>query len=392
MPSGASESRRGDRRHKPKRIGALLALVAGLFLTAIVATPLALAANNQATGDVAGDSNALGDSNVFVLNSTGSQMPLTKRAFLPDGTAVADLSTVPAGSVVKFLLYINNHSSVEIRDVSIQDVLDADFLYSSPSIQVDNSVVECAAVACNATEEGTVFTAVNLAPTLTDGEDGDVASYTAVGTTLDLGRAVKSNGQVNLAADSVWAALVTVTMPTAAASVVNQSTGGIGALNNGTLNHGDGSGEAQRTLSATQLDLIKQARDLAGVVLAPGADVTPGQDIYFVLFVDNTTGFLAEDVRITDLLDQSEFTYVAGSLAHKSVPTGSDDLTIWTSGTWTVLTDNVGGPDDLASATDTGAPPGEDRITIGAVPAQQNLTLDIPASTLKAFRFRVTVN
>ncbi len=367
-------------------------MAAGLILTAIVAVSPSWAANNQATGDVAGDTNALDDSNVFVLNSTGSQMPLTKRAFLPDGTVVADLSTVPAGSVVKFLLYINNHSSVEIRDISIQDILDASFAYSSPSIQVDNSVVECAAVACNGAEEGTVFTAVNLAPTLTDGEDGDVASYTAAGTTLDLGRAVKSNGQVNLAADRVWAALVTVSMPSAAATVLNQTTGGIGALNNGTLNHGDGSGEAQRTLSATELDLIKQARDLSGTVLAPGADVAPGQDIYFVLFVDNTTGFPADDVRITDLLDQSQFTYVAGSLAHKSVPTGSDDPTIWTSGSWTALTDNVGIPDDLASATDTGAPPGEDRITIGAVPAQQNVTLDIPASTLKAFRFRVTVD
>jgi len=51
-------------------------------------------------------------------------------------------------------------------------------------------------------------------------------------------------------------------------------------------------------VNSVQLALVKQARDLAGAVLATGANVTPGQTIYFVLFVDNVTAVPANDIRL----------------------------------------------------------------------------------------------
>ena len=145
------------------------------------------------------------------------------------------------------------------------------------------------------------------------------------------------------------------------------------------------------SLNATTLGLVKQARDLAGTVLPDGGDVSPAQEIYFVLYVDNPTGVPAADLRITDLLDESQFAYVNDSLEQTVVATGSDDATIW-AGVWTALTDNPGAPDDIASATDTGGPSSRDRVTVGAEALQANQVADVPALSIRAIRFRVTVN
>jgi uncharacterized repeat protein (TIGR01451 family) len=143
-------------------------------------------------------------------------------------------------------------------------------------------------------------------------------------------------------------------------------------------------------VNSVQLALVKQARDPAGTVLATGANVTPGQTIYFVLTVDNITPFPANDIRITDQLDESAFTYVPNSMETTVVPTGSNNAAIW-AGAWSSLTDTVGAPDDIASITDSGGPAGLDRLTAGAVVVQANQPLNISGNTLRAVRFRVTV-
>ena len=144
-------------------------------------------------------------------------------------------------------------------------------------------------------------------------------------------------------------------------------------------------------VTSTQPLLVKQARDLAGTVLPDGSNVSSGQTIYFVVYVDNTTSVSADDFRITDLLNEAEFAYIPNSLEITTVATGSNDAAIW-AGAWAPLTDVVGGPDDVASITDSGGPAGLDKATFGAVPGQVNQTLTIPGSTLRAIRFRVTVN
>ena len=179
--------------------------------------------------------------------------------------------------------------------------------------------------------------------------------------------------------------------PPGARAATNAATGGIGGINNGTLAGGDGTGSAQVTFGVTDLALVKQARDLLGVVLPAGSNVAAGQEIYFVLFVDNITPYPAGDLQVTDLLDESQFTYVPGTLAATVAHTGSNDAAIWAA-PWIPLSDDVGAPDDIASITDTGGPAGRDRITIGAVAAQSNQMLQIPGQSLRAIRFRVRVN
>ncbi|GMR17319.1 MAG: hypothetical protein BMS9Abin32_398 [Gammaproteobacteria bacterium] len=174
-------------------------------------------------------------------------------------------------------------------------------------------------------------------------------------------------------------------------AAVNAATGGINGIDNGTLVGGDGSGTARIEINSVQLALAKEARDLAGTVLAADADVAPGQEIYFLLYIDNITDYAAHRLTIQDALDEAQFTYIPDSLETANVASGADAATRW-AGPWTPLTDSLGAPDDEASITDSGGPPGPDRITAGDVAVQSNLPLVIPARTQWAIRFRVRVN
>lgn len=174
-------------------------------------------------------------------------------------------------------------------------------------------------------------------------------------------------------------------------AATNAAMGGIGGLNNGTLIGGDGTGPARIEINSVQLALVKEARDLSGAVLPANADVNPGQEIYFILYVDNVTDVAANRVTIRDAIDEAQFTYVADSLETTSVASGANAATRW-AGSWTPLTDTSGGPDDEASILDTGGPTGADRLTVGDVSGQANLVLQVPAQTQWAIRFRVRVN
>ena len=179
--------------------------------------------------------------------------------------------------------------------------------------------------------------------------------------------------------------------PAGVHAATNSATGGINGINNGTMIGGDGTGTAQIEINSVQLALVKEARDLAGNVLAPGANVARNQDIYFVLYVDNITDFLAYRFTIEDAIDETQFTYVPDSLETTTVVSGANAAARW-AGIWTALTDTLGGPDDEASVLDTGGPAGLDHLAVGDVIGQVNLPLQIPAQTQWAIRFRVTVN
>lgn len=144
------------------------------------------------------------------------------------------------------------------------------------------------------------------------------------------------------------------------------------------------------TVNAVTLSLVQQARDLTGSTLPEGANVLSGQEIYFVLFVDNTTPAVATGMRLIDRMDESQFTYVQNTLETTEVSSGSDDATLW-GGVWTPLTDAIGSPDDIASVINTGGPDGLDQITVGDDPGQENKGINISGNTKRALRFKVTI-
>ena len=186
-----------------------LAVTALATLLAIGSSQTALAENNTGTGDVAGDTNALADSNVFQLFSTGASLALVKTAWMTsDGSPIASNSTVPQGTFVDFMIYVNNIGSVDINDVSIQDVLDPLFVYQAGTIRVDNSVANCAAAACTPAEETAIYTAAAAAAANSDGVDVDTSSF--AGVTVDAGNQAVANGQLNVGANTVLAVVFTV--------------------------------------------------------------------------------------------------------------------------------------------------------------------------------------
>ena len=169
----------------------------------------AFAENNTGTGDVNGDAAALADSNVFQLFSTGASLALVKTAWMTsDGSPIATSSTVPQGTNVDFMIYVNNLGSVAINDVSIQDVLDPLFVYQAGTIRVDNSVGDCALAACDAAEEAAIYAAASAVAANTDAVNlGDTSSF--AGVTVDAGDQSVANGTLNVAANSVLAVVFT---------------------------------------------------------------------------------------------------------------------------------------------------------------------------------------
>ena len=196
------------KRQFGKTLQHIAALTLGVFLTL---GHVAQAAPNQGTGDVAGDGAALGNSNVFNLSSA-SALTLVKTAFLTlGGTPLGDNDTVPAGTSVDFMIYINNESSVAINDVSIQDVLNVAFTKDVDNIHIDTAVAHCG-VTCDAAEEAAIYASAIATGALTDAAGDDTVSFAAL--TVDAGNSVVgTNTRLDVPANKVLALVFTVVVP-----------------------------------------------------------------------------------------------------------------------------------------------------------------------------------
>jgi uncharacterized repeat protein (TIGR01451 family) len=158
---------------------------------------------NQSDPNPANDSDSVDIDPVLALD-------IVKRAFWPDGTAIPSGVDIPSGVEFKYLLYINNPGGA-VTDVSVRDVLDPAFVYQTPSIQVDNSILSCALATCDPGEEAAIFAAVDGATVLTDATGDDVVSYGAL--TVDAGDENVGNAQLDIGGNAVWAILFSVKMP-----------------------------------------------------------------------------------------------------------------------------------------------------------------------------------
>ena len=194
------------KRQYGKTLQRIAALMLGVFL---ILSPVAQAADNTGIGDVAGVGADLVDSNTFTLNA--STPTLVKAAFLTIGnTALTSGDTLPAGTSVDFLIYLNNEADLAILDVGIQDTL-VGFTYVAGTIHVLNTTAECALTACDAGEELTIYNDARVAALSTDAINDDNASFT--GTTVEVGNNVTAgNTQQDAAANTVLAVVFTATL------------------------------------------------------------------------------------------------------------------------------------------------------------------------------------
>jgi uncharacterized repeat protein (TIGR01451 family) len=196
------------KRQYGKSMQHIAALALGVLLTL---GSVAHAEDNTGTGDVAGDSAALVDSNIFSLFSTGAALTLVKTAFLTsDGSQLTTGATLPQGTLVDFMIYVNNPGSIAVNDTSIQDVLDPLFVYQAGTIRVDNTQT-CAAAVCLVGEEPAIYAAAAAAAAGTDGAAaGDTVAFDGTDT-IDVGNTIElANDQQDAAAGNVLAVVFTV--------------------------------------------------------------------------------------------------------------------------------------------------------------------------------------
>ena len=197
------------KRQFEKIMQRIAALTLGIFL---ILSPVAQAADNTGTGDVAGVVGDLVDSNTFTL--TASTPTLVKRAFLAGGgAALTSGDVLPAGTSIDFLIYLVNEADVAILDVSIQDDLTG-FTYTTGTIRVLNTTLSSVCTdpaACTAGEEVTIYDDVRVTGALLDTvELGDAASF--IGTQVDVGDEVQTNAQQDVSANTILALVFTVTL------------------------------------------------------------------------------------------------------------------------------------------------------------------------------------
>ena len=177
----------------------VLTLVVLAVSVSVVGVSAVRAADNQATGDLGGDPANLDDSNVVTINAT--TLALVKAAFLPDSTQLANNTTVPRGTLVQFLIYVDNSADVDAQNLNVEDVLAAGFAYQAGTLKVD------ASQATGATVNAIYLAVVGTTPITDEVGPADVAGIT--GTTISAGSSA-GNAQLDVPADTVWAMLFTV--------------------------------------------------------------------------------------------------------------------------------------------------------------------------------------
>jgi hypothetical protein len=180
--------------HSRRLVALAMVGLAGLLAFAPIG---AHAADNTATGDIAGVGDDLSNSNTFTLNTT--TLALVKTAFR-NGIELTSGDTLPRGTLVQFMVYVDNPTAFQVFDVNMSDVLDPAFVYQTGTIRVDNAVATGSTAA-------DIYAAVSVAPVVSDLNDGDAAGIN--GTTISVGTA-GGNAQVDPVAGSVYAVLFDV--------------------------------------------------------------------------------------------------------------------------------------------------------------------------------------
>lgn len=187
-------------------------LLATITCALLIGPTSALAAINTATWDISGAAQA--DATFELVSYNLANVTLTKTAFLAaDGSELIDGASVPAGTAVDFMIYINNTNTTPVNDISIADVLaPADFVYV-PSFLSVGTTGECALQACDAGERAALYAAVaNVASEAV--EAGDVAGYDAAAVpnpTVSAGSST-GNAQLDVPNNTAWAIVFRATV------------------------------------------------------------------------------------------------------------------------------------------------------------------------------------
>lgn len=178
-------------------LGLLTADGSGNFTGTLAVTGLAIGDKITATA-----TDGSGNTSEFGPDSTVRVLSIVKRAFDVNGSALASGSVLAKGTIVQFLLYVDDRGG-EVTDLRLSDVLDPAFVYVPGSLRSAGVTTSCATTTCSGAEESAILAAALAGAGLTDAVDGDTGALS--GTTIQVGKANAGSAQLNIAAGKVYA-------------------------------------------------------------------------------------------------------------------------------------------------------------------------------------------
>jgi hypothetical protein len=193
-------------RHKQQPFLIIFALAVWFLLPA---GPSRAAVNigtaNLGADPTSPDNDFITDSAPLTINST--KLTVIKKAFLDDnsGTEITTGSSVVKGTIVKFVMYIDNTTNSQASDVRIVDQLDkTGFTYQTGSLKWNNNTTATAATVA------TIFTDTNGGVALTDAiSAADVGSVDGTPPTYEQiafgAHSTQTNAGLNIPAGKVAA-------------------------------------------------------------------------------------------------------------------------------------------------------------------------------------------
>lgn len=161
-------------------------VVCAATLVWLLTAPFVLAATNLARGNWGADPQVPDNDNIIdssILTINSSTLSIVKLAFVDDntGTQIASGASVAAGTIVKFMIYVDNTTGLAVTDARLEDMLDeAAFTYQVGSLKWNTASTN------TGSSVAAIFTATNGGTVLTDAiSTGDVASIDTTQTPSD---------------------------------------------------------------------------------------------------------------------------------------------------------------------------------------------------------------
>ena len=200
------------KKHLETIFGVLRSALLAIVTVALLFGPTsAMAATNTATWNISGVVQP--DATFDLVSFNAGNITLTKTAFLvADGSELTDGATVPSGTPVDFMIFINNKNTAAVNNINISDDLvtaPAGFTYTANSLRF-STTAECTLQACDQGERAALYAAAVAPNTYTDATGDDEASVVAGVVTAGLNGT--TNTQLNVAAQTAYALVFTATV------------------------------------------------------------------------------------------------------------------------------------------------------------------------------------
>ena len=183
--------------------GLVLALL--ILLPSIVQAATNIGRADMGADPLATDNDLITDSGVLTITST--KLAVMKKAFLDDntGTEIASGSSVVKGTIVKFMIYLDNSTNAQATDVRFIDLLDeVAFTYQANSLRWNNNVTASAAPVATIFTDTNAGASVALTDAISNADVGSADTTQTPNDRITFGAvSTQANAQLNIPAGKI---------------------------------------------------------------------------------------------------------------------------------------------------------------------------------------------